>query len=102
MNQTSVNEKNDKYEKDVIEILTELTADWDDLGLNGPLSPETAVVAELGFESLDVVYMVTAIEERYDRRDLPFEQLLMVDGSYVSDLTVKQIANFLREQIVSV
>jgi acyl carrier protein len=56
-------------------------------------------VAELGFESLDVVYLVTAIEERYDRRDLPFEQLLMVDGSYVSDLTVKQIAQFLREQL---
>lgn len=99
MSQASVDEKYAQYEKDVIEILSDLTADWDDLGLNGPLGPNTAVVAELGFESLDVVYMVTAIEERYDRRDLPFEQLLMVDGSYVSDLTVKQIAAFLREQI---
>jgi len=88
-----------RYEKDVIEILAELTADWDDLGLNGAISPDTAIVAELGFESLDVVYLVTAIEERYDRRDLPFEQLLMVDGSYVTDLTVKQIAQFLREQL---
>ncbi len=99
MSQASVDEKYAQYEMDVIEILSDLTADWDDLGLNGPLGPNTAVVAELGFESLDVVYMVTAIEERYDRRDLPFEQLLMVDGSYVSDLTVKQIAAFLREQI---
>lgn len=88
-----------RYEKDVIEILSELTADWDDLGLNGSIGPDTAIVGELGFESLDVVYLVTAIEERYDRRDLPFEQLLMVDGSYVTDLTVKQIAQFLREQL---
>jgi acyl carrier protein len=96
MSEVSVEQR---YEKDVIEILAELTADWDDLGLSGAIGPDTAIVAELGFESLDVVYLVTAIEERYDRRDLPFEQLLMVDGSYVSDLTVKQIAQFLREQL---
>jgi acyl carrier protein len=89
----------EQYEKDVIEILGELTADWDDLGLNAPIGPDTAIVAELGFESLDVVYLVTSIEERYGRRDMPFEQLLMVDGSYVTDLTVKQIAQFLQEQI---
>jgi acyl carrier protein len=88
----------EQYEKDVIEILKELTADWDDLG-GGALDAETAIVADLGFESLDVVYMVTAIEERYGRRDLPFEQLLMVDGSYVTDLSVRQIAQFLQQQM---
>jgi acyl carrier protein len=90
---------NEQYEKDVIEILKELTADWDDLGGGAALSPETGIVADLGFESLDVVYMVTAIEERYARRDLPFEQLLMVDGSYVTDLTVRQIAQFLQQNM---
>lgn len=86
-----------KYEQDVIEILSELTADWDDLGMNGSIGPDTAIVADLGFESLDVVYMVTAIEDRYARRDLPFEQLLMVDGAYVADLSVRQIAAFLSD-----
>jgi acyl carrier protein len=46
-----------------------------------------------------VVYLVTAIEQRYGRRDLPFEQLLMVDGRYVDDLTVTQIAEFLQKNI---
>lgn len=90
---------NEQYEKDVIEILKELTADWDDLGGGGALGPDTGIVADLGFESLDVVYMVTAIEERYARRDLPFEQLLMVEGSYVTDLTVRQIAQFLQQSM---
>jgi acyl carrier protein len=88
-----------KYEQDVIAILSELTADWDDLGTNGAIGPDTSIVADLGFESLDVVYMVTAIEDRYGRRDLPFEQLLMVDGAYVADLTVRQIASFLSESL---
>ncbi len=88
-----------KYEQDVIAILSELTADWDDLGMSGSIGPETAIVADLGFESLDVVYMVTAIEDRYGRRDLPFEQLLMIDGAYVADLSVRQIASFLCESV---
>lgn len=88
-----------KYEQDVIEILSELTAGWDDLGTSGPIGPTTAIVGDLGFESLDVVYMVTSIEDRYGLRDLPFEQLLMDEGAYVSDLTVRQIAQFLREEV---
>ena len=88
-----------KFEQDVIAILSELTADWDDLGLNGPINSETAIVNDLGFESLDVVYMVTAIEDRYGRRDLPFENLLMTNGAYVADLSVRQIAQFLDQNV---
>ena len=87
------------FEQDVIAILAELTADWDDLGLSEPLGAGTQIVNDLGFESLDVVYLVTAIEDRYGRRDLPFEQLLMTNGAYVADLTVRQIAQFLAHNL---
>ncbi len=88
-----------KFEQDVIAILSELTADWDDLGLSGGINSETVIVGDLGFESLDVVYMVTAIEDRYARRDLPFENLLMTNGAYVADLSVRQIAQFLEQNV---
>jgi acyl carrier protein len=87
-----------QFEQDVIDILNNLTADWD-TGLSGSIGPDTSIVADLAFESLDVVYLVTAIEERYERRDLPFEELLMVEGRYVDDLSVKQIAQFLRAHV---
>jgi acyl carrier protein len=86
-----------QYESDTIEMIGELTADWD-TGL-GSLTRETAIVKDLGFESLDVVYLVTAIEQRYGRRDLPFDQLLMTDGRYVDDLTIGQIAAFLQRHL---
>jgi acyl carrier protein len=86
------------FQQDTIELLNELTSDWD-TGLDEPLGPTTAIVADLGFESLDVVYLVTAIEQKYGRRDLPFEKLLMVEGRYVDDLTVGQIAEFLHEHL---
>lgn len=90
----------DSFQRDTIELLEELTSDWD-TGLDEPLNANTAIVGDLGFESLDVVYLVTAIEQKYGRRDLPFERLLMVDGRYVDDLTVSQIAEFLHEHIGS-
>lgn len=82
------------YEQDAIEMINDLTSDWD-TGLDEGITPETRLVADLGFESLDVVYLVTAIEQRYGRRDLPFEELLMTEGRYVDDLTVSQVASFL-------
>lgn len=90
----------DAFQRDTIALLQELTSDWD-TGLDEGFQPTTAIVGDLGFESLDVVYLVTAIEQKYGRRDLPFEKLLMVDGRYVDDLTVAQIAEFLHEHLGS-
>lgn len=88
----------DQYVQDTIEMLQELTSGWD-TDREGQIDANTSIVQDLGFESLDVVYLVTAIEQRYSRRDLPFEQLLMVDGRYVDDLTVTQIAEFLQRNV---
>jgi acyl carrier protein len=86
-----------QFQSDAIEMISDLTSDWD-TGLEA-LTPQTAIVADLGFESLDVVYLVTAIEQRYGRRDLPFDQLLMIQGRYVDDLTIDQIAVFLQKYL---
>ncbi len=83
----------------VVEILADITADWD-LDFAGGIGPRTLLIVDLAFESIDVVEFVVAIEERFDRRDLPFEQLLMKDGRYVDDLAVWQIVDFLVEHLV--
>jgi len=87
-----------RYQKEAVALLEEITQDWD-TGFGGAITSSTAIVADLGFESLDVVHLVTAIEERYGRRDLPFEDLLMTEGRYVDDLTVGQIAAFLERHL---
>lgn len=86
-----------QFEQDAIEMIEDLIADWD-TGLES-LRRQTAIVRDLGFESLDVVYLVTAIEQRYGRRDLPFDQLLMTEGRYVDDLTIGDIAAFLHQHL---
>ena len=62
---------------------------------------QTKLVADLEFESIDVIQLVVALEERFRRRNLGFDQLLMVDGRYVDDLDVAAIVRFLSTRLAS-
>lgn len=88
----------EQLERDLIAILTDMTADWD-LSFSGGITPETRLMADLAFESIDVVQLVVAIEAHLQRRHLHFEKLMMVDGRYVQELQVKQIVDFLDQQL---
>jgi acyl carrier protein len=77
----------------LVGILEHMTSDWD-LDEDSPISPQTLLVADLGFESLDVVEFAMQVRDAVQRPDLPFEELLVVDGHYVEDLSVSQVANF--------
>lgn len=86
------------FEAETIAILKDITKDWDS-GFDGGITADTQIVGDMGFESIDVVILVTAIETHFGRRDLPFENLLMTEGRYVDDLSVRQIAAFLSQHI---
>jgi acyl carrier protein len=82
----------------VVQILTDMTGDWD-LDLQGTIDPDTKLMHDLAFESIDIVELVVAIEENFGTRRIPFEKLLMVDGRYVDDLTVGQLADFVADHV---
>ena len=82
----------------VLQILKDLTADWDS-DFAGQIGPDTLLIADLDFESIDVVELVVSLEGRFQRRDLSFEKLLMHDGRYVEDLTVRQVVDFLESEL---
>lgn len=89
-----------QLEADLVEILTDMTSDWD-IEFSGDIGPETRLMADLAFESIDVVQLVVAIEAHVQRRQLHFEHLLMVDGRYVQELQVKQIVDFLDKTLAA-
>ena len=88
----------DELESGVCALLTDMTSDWE-LDYDQPINGDTRLMADLAFGSIDVVQLVVAIEALVERRQLHFEHLLMVDGRYVTELQVKQIADFLVEQL---
>lgn len=84
----------------IVDILEEMTKEWD-TGFSGSIGPETSLMSNLTFESIDIVMLIVAIEERFGKKGMPFEELLMVDGHYVEDLKVSQIAAFLERQLAA-
>lgn len=77
----------------LLSVLREMTVDWD---LDFTISPETRLVEDLAFESIDIVRFVVAVEQAFDTKGLPFENLFMQDGDYVDEIFVSQVVTFLQ------
>lgn len=84
--------------QDLVVILEDITSDWD-MDMNAPIGKDTQLIADLSFESIDVVQFIVAIEERYKRRGLPYEEFLMVNGRYVDEIKVADVAAFLARHL---
>ena len=82
----------------VISVLNDVTMDWD-LELPEGIGSSTRLMEDLGFESIDVVQLVVSLEQEFDRKSLPFEQLFMQEGDYVPELTVDQVTGFLEQNL---
>lgn len=78
----------------VIQIVKDITCDWE-LDYDGKIDQNTRLVEDLGFASLDIIQFIVAIEEGFQRRDLPFEKLLLKEGRYVDELSIHEIADFI-------
>ena len=81
---------------EVSRILADMTSDWD-IDFSGGITPDTNIIADLQFESIDVVQFIVQLEGKFQRKDLPFEKLLMVDERYRDGFTVQEVVNFLHQ-----
>ena len=88
----------DSILKRFIHILEDMTSDWD-CEFDGGIGPDTHIISDLEFESIDIVQLVVQIEETFQRKDLPFEILLMNDGRYRDEITVQEVVNFLYDHL---
>ena len=83
-----------EFEARLIALLQDFTQDWD-MDFEGQMAADTRLLADLSFESIDIIQLVVAIQEDILKRKLSFDSLLMKDGRYVDDLSIGQIANYL-------
>ena len=88
----------EEIESTIVNLIKTMTEDWD-MDFEGEIDLETRLIEDLSFESIDVVQLVLQIETHYNRKDLPFETLLMEDGEYVEDLKLSQVVDFLENHL---
>jgi acyl carrier protein len=84
--------------QDLVAMLEDMTSDWD-VEYDGGIGLQTRLIGDLEFESIDVVQFILGIEERYRRKKLPFEKLIMRDGRYVDEILVGDAVDFLHEEL---
>ena len=77
--------------QDILKILKDLTKDWD-LDLE-ELSPDTRLSEDLCFTSIDTLHLMASIDMRYQRK-LPFDSLIRNGDSYRTELTVRDLVQF--------
>jgi acyl carrier protein len=88
----------EEIQNGVIGVLQSMVEDWD-LDLAEPIGPNTSIIEDLGFESIDLVQLVVSIEERFAVRGLPYEEILMKDGAYVSEINLSDLVDFLHRYV---
>ncbi len=84
----------DRYLQPLIALLEDFTQDWDSAS-DAPITRDRKLFADLGFESIDIIQLIVAMQEEVVKRNMPFDSLLMKEGRYVDDLSVGQIADYL-------
>ncbi len=83
----------ENIEKNLITITKDLVQDWG-VEPDGGITGRTKLAADLEFASVDIIQLCVAIEQHYGKK-MGFQNLLMKDGSYVSDLSLAQMAQFI-------
>ena len=82
----------------LVGILEDMTSDWD-MEFDRGIGAETKLIADLEFESIDVVQFILAIEEHFQREKLPFEKLIMEHGRYVDEICLGDAVGFLYDEL---
>ncbi|SEQ95928.1 acyl carrier protein [Solimonas aquatica] len=88
--------ESDRLVPKLVSLLEDFTQDWD-RDSEAPMTRDTKLLADLGFESIDIIQLLVAIEQDITHKKVPFDQLLMSKGRYVDDLSIGQIADFLAQ-----
>ncbi|MCB1770084.1 MAG: acyl carrier protein [Candidatus Competibacteraceae bacterium] len=99
MTTTTTNARTVKsIQEQLILVLNDMIQGWD-MDFLEPINAETRLIEDLGFESVDLMQLIVAIEQTFEVRGLPYEQVLMQDGGYVTEITVRQLTAFLHRFI---
>jgi acyl carrier protein len=95
------NQSLESITQEVIEILADMTSDWDDDSFAGEITADSRLVADLTFESIEIVQLMVALEQHFALKNLASEKLLMKDGTYVPDQRIGDIAAFLQGELAT-
>lgn len=79
---------------EVIGILKGINPEWE-MGFGGGIGPDSYLMADLAFKSINIIQFVEAAEKCFGRTDLPYQKFLQPEGGIVNDWQVSELVEFL-------
>ncbi|WP_016950034.1 sulfotransferase [Anabaena sp. PCC 7108] len=83
----------------VVDIIETTVQSWDG-ELDEPISPDTLLIQDLNFASIDFIQLIVTIEEKIGKK-LGFHDLLMPNDKYIDELSVAQLTTFIESRLNS-
>lgn len=81
---------------EILDLVHSVAKDWE---FDGPITEQTHLYADLAFESLDLVVLGAAVQERFGQM-IPFTDLFAEVGQRdVHDLTIGELVSFLERHL---
>lgn len=84
--------------RDTLQILQAMTSDWE-TGFAGAIGPATRLGADLGFDSMQMVELVIAMEEHFQLRELSLQQLAVAQDREADDPQVSELVDVVYRHI---
>ena len=83
---------------DLVRIIKKISTEWE-MEFVESIGPNTLLGEDLALKSIDVVRLLSAIQELYKQQDFPFEELLLRHDNPVKDISISDLAEFLFNHI---
>lgn len=83
----------------VLSVLNTIVEEWGE-DVDSAFNEQTLLVEDVGFASIDFVQFVVAIEEGLGQK-IGFQDMLMVDGNYVEDLSVENVVDYIASRLIA-
>lgn len=84
---------------DLITTIMEITSGWE-VEFEKPIGLETFLGADLAFTSVNLVRLVSSIQQQYSQKYIPFQELFILDnGVILQDIQVSHLVDFLYKHI---
>lgn len=85
-----------EVEKILIEILNDMIEMYELPEVE--VTSETKLIETLGFSSVDIMHMLATADMRFQAH-VPYEDMVLRDGEYVTEFTVGEIATYVSENL---
>jgi acyl carrier protein len=86
----------ENYRQIVYEVIEALISDYELPEIE--LTDDTLLIDSLGLTSIDIMHVLSSIDMRVSKH-LPYDNLVIQNDEYISDISVKQIIDFIDSNI---